>query len=137
MAFKLYRGKSYIAWLPKQASTAFSADSLVATGGTSGTIKPATSVTTNHIGMIRKAIAATDTDFASNTLVPVEVPDVDAELIADGTGFDSSDVTTKIDLTDASNANAAATSVKVLEVSKILSSTQGIVKMIKDVTSNS
>ena len=137
MSFTDYRGKFHVEWFPKQASTDFAYNSLVATGGTSGTIKPATSVTTNHVGIIKKKVASTDADYALNTLVPVVVPEVDSELLADGTSFESTDIGTKIDLTDASNANAGATSVKVLKVTGIISSTQGIVKMIKDVTSNS
>ena len=136
MALTLFRGKYHIEYFPKQASTAFAKNSLVAIGGTSGTIKPATSSTTEHLGIIKTKIAATDSDYASTTLVPVLIPDLNSSFLADGTGFDSTDVGVKVDLTDASNVNASATSVKSMLVVGIISSTKGIVKIVQPQTSN-
>lgn len=75
MAFSRVAGKTKVMWLPVTASTAIAEGSLVSFA--SGLLVAATaSVAGNTIpGVLRKAIAATDSDYAiSGRLVPVEVP---------------------------------------------------------------
>ena len=131
MAFKFVKGPTRIEWYKKAASTDFTKDSLVAFDG-SENVTPATSSTDAHVGCILKAIASTDSDYASETLVPIEVPDgPNAVLLAtsvDGTAV-AADVGTYIDLTDASNANRAASTNDALLVVGFISSTELLVKL--------
>jgi hypothetical protein len=74
MAFTRKRGKTKLMWLPMTPSTVATSGALVE--ATSGKLTVATNTTKCHntIGVIRKTIAATDADYASDRLVPVEVP---------------------------------------------------------------
>lgn len=74
MSFKLIKGKTRIEWLPVTASTALSADSLVEF--TSGFIAAAddNEAAADIRGVLVKAIAATDSDYATARKVAVRVP---------------------------------------------------------------
>ncbi len=74
MAFKLIKGKTKIEWLPVTVSTALSADSLVEC--TSGYVAAAddNEAAADVRGVLIKAIAATDSDYASARKVAVRVP---------------------------------------------------------------
>jgi hypothetical protein len=72
MAFKKVRGKTKVEWLDVTVSTAFSKDSLVE--WTSGYIAPADDNDTDIAGVIIKAIASTDDDYATARQVPILVP---------------------------------------------------------------
>jgi hypothetical protein len=132
MAFRKVLGLTKTVWLPVTPSTALAAGSLVAF--TSGKLVAATAVTTapSIVGVLKQAITATDADYASNRLVPVEIP-AERHVIWEfsGTGFGATDIGTHVDLTDASNVDGAATAVGVVLPTKILSSTkaQGFVKI--------
>ena len=122
MSFILHKGKTRIAYFPKTASTALAADSLVALS--SGYLIAATSSTAKHVGVLRKAVAATDSDYASTTLVPVEVPINDmVEWLATTSSAVAADVGNSVDLTDAVTVNRAATSHKVVTIVGIVSAT--------------
>lgn len=125
MAMKWVKGRTKIVFYPKAASTAFSKNSLVYFDG-SGAIIPADATSGDHIGLILKAVAATDADYASNTLVPVEVPqDKVCEFEADVTsGLTAAKVGTTMDLTDASTVSIS-TSKNVVTCVKYLSATKG------------
>jgi len=72
MAFIAKQGKCKVMWLDVTTSTAFSKDSLVE--WTSGLIAPADDNDTDIAGVIIKAIASTDDDYATARQVPVKVP---------------------------------------------------------------
>lgn len=72
MAFIVKQGKCKVMWLDVTTSTAFAKDSLVE--WTSGLIGPADDNDTDVAGVIIKAIASTDADYASSRKVPVKVP---------------------------------------------------------------
>lgn len=74
MAFTRKRGKTKLMWLPVTPSTAFTEGGLVSFS--SGKLIKATNTEKCHniVGVIRKTIASTDADYASDRLVPVEVP---------------------------------------------------------------
>jgi len=72
MAFIAKQGKCKVMWLDVTTSTAFSKDSLVE--WTSGLIAPADDNDTDIAGVIIKAIASTDDDYATARKVPVKVP---------------------------------------------------------------
>lgn len=72
MAFKLVKGKCRVEWLDVTVSTALSANSLVE--WTSGYLAAADDNDTDVAGVLMKAIAATDDDYATARKVAVLVP---------------------------------------------------------------
>lgn len=127
--FLRYRGKTVTRWLPVTTSTAFSKGAIV--GWSSGLLIPATSSTAakTHVGVIKKAIASTDADYATARLVPVEVPlDKMVEWVADVTsGLVAADIGLWVDLTDSLTINRGASSVDAAQVRGVISTTKGIV----------
>ena len=76
MSLVPYRGKFAIRYIPKTASTAFTDGDMVTvlnTGAGVGTLALATSSSPSVLGVIKKTIASTDSDYASATKVPVQV----------------------------------------------------------------
>lgn len=130
MAFKQYNGRVKTEWYPKVASTAFNVGDLVYADG-SGNIQPADSTSGMHIGVIQKKVASTDADYASNTLVPVLVPQDDTEWLVDvGTGTATAAlVGTQFDLTDADSVDVSATSKNVVTCTKFISASKVVVKI--------
>lgn len=128
MAFIQKEGKVKGKWLPVTPSTALGADSLVTF--TSGKLVAATAGTAavDLIGVLVKAIASTDSDYASDRLVEVLVPEEKHVLWeADVTsGLVATDVGAEVDLTDASTINRAAGSVDVAKVIRRISATKGL-----------
>lgn len=85
MAVTMYRanGSVHIEYYPKTASTLFSFEEPVALD-TTGTLIPYTpGLAAPVLGLIKKAIVATDSDYASATRVPVEVGNDDTEYMFD------------------------------------------------------
>lgn len=127
MAFKKYRGKTKTMWLPVTVSTTFTAGDIVSFS--SGYLIKATSSTAalSHVGVIKKTIAATDADYATARLVPVEVPvEKDVEWLAPVTsGLVAADVGLLVDLTDAGTINRAASTYDVAMVKSVITSTSG------------
>lgn len=128
MATVRFQGKTKVMFLPVTVSTAFTKNTLVT--WVSGFIASASSTTTAPLlaGVIEKAIASTDTDYATARLVPVVVPvekfvvwkqDFTTTLVA-------GDLGAECDLTDSGNANRAASSVKVVIPIQVISATQGL-----------
>lgn len=114
--------------LPVTASTAIAAGALVA--WSSGKLIAATSTTAREsiAGVLVKAIAATDADYADERLVEVEVPveenvvweaDVTSGLVAADRGLFQ-------DLTDASTVNRGASTYDVVQCKTVLSTTKGL-----------
>lgn len=127
--FKRLTGKPNIEWYPKAASTAFTNGALVYANG-SGAIIPADSTSGNHMGVIMKDVATTDSDYASTTMVPVDVPQDGDEFEVDT----AADVTaalvgTNIDLSTSLVADGAASSKAVLFVTRFLGTRKLAVKI--------
>ena len=125
--FRLKSGKVKTLLLPVTPSTVIAEGALVTT--TSGLLVAATSSTAANalVGVLKKAIAATDSDYATSRSVEVIVPmekncifefDVTASLVA-------ADVGLLIDLTDSVTANRAASSTDIIRVTKLISTTKG------------
>jgi len=115
----------------KVASTAFTANNLVAfeSNGTGGDpIEPADADDTILLGIGMKTVASTDSDYASNTRIPVMIPRNKASLMecdnVDGT-LVQADEGLLVDLTNAESVNRAASSTDVLVVDKFISTTKG------------
>lgn len=130
MAFTHFTGRVRVEWYPKKASTAFAVGDLVYADG-SGAIQPADSTSGMHIGVIQKAVASTDSDYASTTLVPVLVPTDDTEWLVDvGTGTATAAlIGTRCDLKDANEIDVSATSKNVVTVTRFISATKVVVKI--------
>lgn len=126
MATKRFQGKTKVMFLPVTTSTALTIDTLVA--WSSAAMIAATSSTTPVLtpGVLRRAIASTDSDYATARLVPVEVPveknvvwtqDFTATLL-------TTDIGAECDLTDSGNANRGASSIKIVQPIVYLSATK-------------
>jgi len=125
--FILKSGKVKTISLPVTTSTAIAEGALVSF--TAGLLVAATSSTASNliVGVLKKAIAATDSDYGTARLVEVVVPveknvewefDCGASLVAGDIGY-------LADLTDSVTVNRAATSVKVVRITKVISTTKG------------
>lgn len=127
MAFIKYKGKTVVRWLPVTTSTTFTKGDIVA--WSSGLLIKATSSTAakDHVGVIKKTIAATDSDYATARKVPVEIP-VEKRVLWRGpaTALVAADIGLWIDLTDAGTADRANSTIDALSVEDVLSSTVGL-----------
>lgn len=132
MSFIARTGKMKEIWLPVTTSTIMSKNSLVTPS--SGLLVAVTSGTAavDIMGVIEKAIVATDADYATARFVPIKVPtDRHATFEATVTAtLVSTDVGLEVDLTDASTVNRGATSIKAVKIMKFISTTKALV-MIK------
>lgn len=124
-------GKWGIVYFRKKASTAFTANNLVAfetNGGSGDPIEPADASDTLLLGIGLKPVASTDSDYASNTRIPVAVPlEKFAEFECDtvsGT-LVVADEGLEVDLSDAASVNRAASSTDVLTCTRFISATKG------------
>ncbi|MCX6822224.1 MAG: hypothetical protein NTW30_05620 [Candidatus Aenigmarchaeota archaeon] len=133
---KHFRGGSHLEWFPKTASTAYALNDMVtilSTAAGAGTLAKVTSSSTAIYGLIQRAVVSTDADYASASLVPVLVPDVDTEFEFDVTT--GTPATTKIgeyvDADDEANIDLNAYTVGVVLVTGIVSSTKVIGKIAK------
>lgn len=129
--FRIFKGKTKLEWMPVTPSTVIAAGALVAYS--SGKLIAATSSTASVDiqGVLVKAIAATDSDYATDRLVEVRTP-VEKNTIweADVTsGLVVTDIGAEVDLTDASTVNRAATSIKVVRATRVLTTTKGHFKL--------
>lgn len=128
MAFKLRTGKTKTMYLPVTTSTVLLKDSLVAFS--SGLLIAATSSTAavDHVGVVLKAIAAADSDYATARTIAVQVPvERYTEWEADiTTTAVATDIGAEVDLTDSATVNRGASSIKVARMTKFISATKGI-----------
>ena len=132
MAFKRKNEKHNVRYFKKKVSTVFINGALCFVD-TNGFLVPATATSINHVGVILETIAATDTDYASATFVPVDactpndlfIADVSAGTVAQtavGAFYDLNSTGDKVDL--------SASAVKAVYVQDILTaSTQVIVQV--------
>lgn len=131
MSFIRTKGKTKTEWIPVTPSTALSARSLVTFS--SGKLVAATSTTapTSIVGVLQKAITATDSDYADDRLVGVEVPlEPTVEWEADVTsGLVAADIGLFQDLTDAVTVDRTASAYDVVQCVKVISTTKGIFKL--------
>jgi hypothetical protein len=124
-------GKWDLMYFRKVASTAFTANNFVAfetNGGAGDPIEPADASDTTLLGIGVKTVASTDSDYASNTRIPVLVPaekssefecdDVDGTLVVADEGL-------LVDLTNAESVNRAASTTDVCLCTRFISATKG------------
>lgn len=135
MTIRLYKPDKLtkIEFYPKVASTAFAFNDLVYIDS-NGYLTPAVDgAAIVPVGLIQKTIAATDSDYASTTRVPVLVPGPDAEFLCDvGTGTAAqTDVGEWIDVDDEETVDVSASTYDIFFVTAIISTTQVLAKMAR------
>lgn len=126
-----YKGKFHVEEFAKVVSTAFAVNDLVYID-TNGYLTPAVDGTLlKPVGTILKAVAATDSDYAVATRVPVLVGDVDAQYLCDvSTGSAATtDIGEHIDIDDANSVDVSASTYDVFFVTGVVSTTQVIAKL--------
>lgn len=102
------RGLSKFEHFPKAASTVFELGDAVSFNGL-GQIVRATSSSTNVLGFIKRAVSSTDSDFASTSMVGVQVLGVSDVIEIDAsTTVTASMVGSQRDLSNASTLNVGA-----------------------------
>jgi len=120
-----------IMYFRKKASTAFACNSFVAfetNGGAGDPIEPADALDTKLLGICLKTVASTDSDYASNTRIPVAIPrNHTAELEGDvGTGtLTVADEGLEMDLKDAGEIDQSASSTDVVVCTRFISASKG------------
>lgn len=122
------RGLTKTILLPVTPSTVLAADSLVKF--TSGKLVAcvAGDAAIDVVGVFRGVIAATDSDYAVDRLIPIEVPvEKHVEYLLDvGTGtIAATDVGAEFDLAGPTTVDQSATTDKVVKLTKYVSSTKG------------
>ncbi len=131
-------GVHNIQYFKKKASTAFINGALVNVDS-DGFLIPATASSVNHLGTILKTVAATDSDYASTTAVPVDMAtsideftaDVSAGTVAQtavGAYYDLNSTGDKVDLsaTTVKQVYVKAVNTANSTVTIIVSSTAGV-----------
>lgn len=115
-------GVPNIQYFKKNASTAF-INGALCTVNASGFLIPATASTVNHVGVILRTVAATDTDYASATFVMVDVcrtTDLFVSEVSAGTVAQTA-VGAYYDLNSTGDkVNLSATAVKAVYVQDVL-----------------
>ncbi len=87
MAVRMYKdnGPVHIEFYEKTASTAFALNEPVYLGTAGRLLAYTPGVAAPFLGLIKKAVVAADSDYASTTRVPVEVGNQDTEYLIDAT----------------------------------------------------
>lgn len=131
-------GPVHVEFYPKTATTLFSFEEPVALD-TTGTLIPYTpGIAAPFLGLIKKAITATDSDYGSTTRVPVEVGNYDTEYLFDAstTGAAATDVGEEVDYVEATmSVNVGSSSVDDVFVTQVISSTLVVGKWMRRVAS--
>lgn len=132
MAFKHIKGPALLEWFPRAASVTMTINQALNWNG-SGAVTAATAAGTRIAGILQQAVASTDSDFATaSVLVPVILPTEDDEFEVDLTGatFATTYIGNRCDLNTALLVDLSATSHNQVTVLRQGSSTsKAIVKI--------
>jgi len=140
MTVRIFRanGPVHIEFYPKTASTLISFGEPVYLT-TDGRLSPYTpAVAAPFLGLCKKAITATDSDYASTTRIPVEVGTYDTEYLFDAstTTAAATDVGEFVDYVEATvSVNVGSTSANDVYVTQYISGTLVVGKWGRRVTS--
>jgi hypothetical protein len=132
--FVRYNSEPNIQPYKKVASTAFAMGALVAIDA-NGFITPAVTASASNdiIGIIQRAVTATDTDYAQNTFVEVDVLTRKNDwVVADvGTGTPAqTDVGEAVEIDNSLTVDVVAVATPLVRVEKIISATKVVVSLI-------
>lgn len=126
MAFKLYKGRTKTEYFPVTTSTALAAGSLVEFSSGLIAAADADEAAVDIRGVLVKAIAATDADYATARTVGVQVP-LDRHCVweADGTGtFAATDIGTEFGISDASTVDKSETTADAFLMTEFISASK-------------
>ena len=126
MSFIKFKGKTKFIYVPVTTSTAFSAGALVSLGG-SGLLTVVLDNAKTFLGVIRHAIASTDTDYATARLVEVEVPiekNVVWEADATAATFVAADIGSEFGVSSSLLVDRTDTTNNVFKVLEVVSSSK-------------
>ena len=138
MAVRVFRPGNGVSieYYPKTASTLFTTNEPVALD-TTGTLIPYTpGIAAPFLGVIKKAVVATDSDYASTTRVPVEVGSANTEWVIDATttAAAATDVGEYVDYVEATiSVNVGSSSQNDCYVTQVISSTLVVVKFARTI----
>jgi hypothetical protein len=127
MSVYAVKGKTKEIFLPVTPSTALTGATFVTF--TTGKLVAATAGTAavDIVGVLKNTIASTDSDYASDRLVPVLVPvEKHVEYEITTASLVAADIGGEFDLTDAGTVNRGASSVDVVKCVKVISATKGV-----------
>lgn len=132
--FVRYNSEPNIQPYKKVASTAFAMGALVAIDA-NGFITPAVTASASNdiIGVIQRAVTATDTDYAQNTFVEVDMAVRKQDwFVADvGTGTPAqTDVGEAVEIDNSLTVDVVAVATPLVRVEKIISATKVVVSLI-------
>ena len=141
MAVRIFKenGPVHVEWYQKTASTAFAFNEPVYIGTAGRLLAYTPGVAAPCIGLIKKTIASTDSDYASTTRVPVEVGNYDTEYLIDATTTAAAltDVGEWVDYVSATRSvNVGASTEDDFFVTQFLSTTLVVGKWARRVASN-
>lgn len=122
-----------IEFYEKTASTVFTFNDVVRLSGAGRLIRFATGNSVPIIGLIQITIAATDSDYAETTRVPVQVCGEKAEYLCDvstGTAAQT-DVGEYIDFDDENSVDVDDSTNNELFVTRFISTTQVVAKIVQ------
>lgn len=129
MAFYPREGNWTYTYKRKSESTVFAPNTLVAEDVDASEIIPATSTSTNIVGICLEEVTPTSSNYATNDRILVAIPaDRSAKFYGDIT-TGTIDITNEgdvIDLTNSEGANAGASVVEVLKIDTYLSPTSAL-----------
>ena len=138
MTIRLYRENgagAHLEWYLKAASETFTFNDVVGINTSGYVTKFVAGSAFPILGLIQRTIAATASDYASNTKVPVLVTGVEAEYLMDvdtGTAAQT-DVGEYCDLVDHNGINVGASSNNDVYVTAFISGTQVVAKFVNKV----
>jgi len=127
MAFTKYKGKTVTRWIGVTPSTTFTKGDIVQMS--SGLLIKATttSAAKDAVGVIKKTIASTDSDYATSRLVPVEVPvEKMVQWRSTGVALVASENGLWMDLASAGTVDRAGSTYDAVQQFSVISSTEGV-----------
>ena len=140
MAVRIFRenGPVHVEWYPKTASTAFAFGDPVYLDTNGRLLAYTPGVAAPWVGLLKKAIAATDSDYASTTRVPVEVGNYDTEYLFDAstTAAAATDVGEYVDYVAATvSVNVGSSAQNDVYVTQFISTTLVVGKWVRRIQS--
>ena len=130
-------GPAHVEFYPKTASTAYAFGTPVYLDTNGRLLAYTPGVAAPFLGLIKKTIASTNSDYASNTRVPVEVGNYDTEYLFDATttAAAATDVGEYCDYVAATvSVNVGATVQNDVYVTQVISTTLVVGKWARRVT---
>lgn len=140
MTIRLFRENgagAHLEWYQKAASETFTFNDLVGINTSGYVTKYTDGASFPQLGLIQETVAATDSDYASNTKVPVLVAGPEAEYLCDvstGTAAQT-DVGEYIDVDDHNSVDVSASTNNDFYVTQFISSALVVAKMTRKVLS--